>query len=130
MAKMPSVLITDDDPDARKLLRCILKTLECEKIKETSTGEEAVEVYKTFRPQVVFLDINLKPNHQSGLHTSKIITRENQNTFVVMMSADSTVENILRSKGSGAKEFMAKPYTMGMVEKVLLEYKEYKAQNN
>ncbi len=124
MSDMPSVLIIDDDAAARTLLRGILKILECEQIKEVTTGEETLETYNTYHSGILFLDIHMKG--QDGLQTLKQVLEQDQQAFVVMMSADSTMENIKGAMDSGAKGFIAKPYTMAKVEEMLIKCKQEK----
>ena len=125
MAATPSVLIVDDESMSRGLLRSILKNFECTTIQEASGGEQAVTVYKDSRPDIVFLDINMPV--KNGMEALKEIKALDAEAFVVMVTADSTLENVKAALESGAKGFIAKPYSMGKVEEILIKHQSEKS---
>jgi two-component system LytT family response regulator len=54
------ILIVDDEPLARELIREMLKTeKDCESTSEAKNGREAVELIRAEAPDVVFLDIQM-----------------------------------------------------------------------
>jgi CheY-like chemotaxis protein len=53
------ILIVEDDDDARAALKGLLKRRTGDEIRDTATGNEALEVARTWRPQVVLLDLSL-----------------------------------------------------------------------
>ncbi|HEY0049688.1 MAG TPA: response regulator, partial [Pyrinomonadaceae bacterium] len=54
------ILIVDDEPLARELIREMLKAeKDCEFINEAKNGREAVELIRAGAPDVVFLDIQM-----------------------------------------------------------------------
>lgn len=59
---MLNICIIDDEPDARDLLREVLTELEpdCRIIGEANSKASAIDMLKRMKPDVVFLDIDLK----------------------------------------------------------------------
>jgi YesN/AraC family two-component response regulator len=51
---MPSVLIVDDEPDIRLLVRCLVEEADWRVVGKASSGEEGV-VRREFRPDVVLI---------------------------------------------------------------------------
>ena len=50
------ILVVDDEANHRRAIRRVLMDLDAE-IMESETGKEALETAKTFRPDLVILDI-------------------------------------------------------------------------
>ena len=126
MEHIPSVLIVDDEVMSRGLLRSILKQLDYTTVHEVSSGEETVTFYKDSRPDAVFMDINMPG--KSGLETLKELIALDPGAFVVMVSAESTLENVKAAIEQGAKGFIAKPYNVAKIEEMLNKYQTEKSK--
>jgi two-component system LytT family response regulator len=53
------ILIADDEPEARELLLYFLKKETTAEIKETADGKSALQMIRSFNPQILFLDIRM-----------------------------------------------------------------------
>jgi CheY-like chemotaxis protein len=58
MAKMPRILVVDDEPGIRELFSEILQVGGYE-VRLAATGEEALRVQQESRPELVLLDVTL-----------------------------------------------------------------------
>lgn len=98
------VLIADDEPLARALLRALIGELPgMEIIGEGSDGLEAVELARAQRPDLVFLDINMPG--QSGVHAALEIAK----TGVEVIFVTAHEEHAVDAFDMGAVDYILKP---------------------
>jgi CheY-like chemotaxis protein len=100
------VLVVDDEPLVRRSLTRALKSKGHE-VTEASNGHEGLEAWKTFCPDLVFLDV-LMPG-LSGPQVLKEIGPQNQ-AKIVLMSAFSGEHNMQTAQHMGANIFVPKPF--------------------
>lgn len=99
-------LIADDDQFIRDVVRQGLDGF-CDCI-EVSDGMRLVEVYKDSMPDILFLDVHL-PN-VNGLDLIPQIKKLDQDAFIIMLTSDSTAENVKNAVHAGAHGFIGKPF--------------------
>ncbi len=104
----PRVLIVDDDPSVRRLLRAVLAFDHA--LEEASTGEEALEKLPEFAPGVVLLDI-MMPGID-GHETCRRIKHgpHGVGVQVIVVSANSSREEQIRAFEAGADDYLVKPF--------------------
>jgi DNA-binding NarL/FixJ family response regulator len=102
-----TVMIVDDHPIIREGLR---KLLEMETdivvIGEAGTGEQALDLAREKRPDVVLLDINLP--RMNGLQVASLLKADRTHTAVVLLTAYDDEEQILHAMRSGASAYCPK----------------------
>lgn len=105
----PRVLIVDDDESIRKLFIERLKKLDIV-IMEADSGEAALELIKTKRPQLFFLDLHMPG--MSGLELLKHIKEDpdTEKIPVIVVTADKTMEVVDHAFMEGADDFIVKPF--------------------
>ena len=109
------ILIADDDLFMRSL---VVKAMEPHgSVVALEDGANVVDTYLKILPDLLFLDIHLPV--QSGSEILKEILIFDQDAYIVMLSADSAKENVINSRTSGAKGFIAKPFTKEKLEEAL-----------
>ena len=88
------ILIVDDSKMSQLVIHKFLKELFPEKIeaKFASTGEEALEIYDSFKPDACTIDIVM--SGIDGIETSKRIASKNQLAkIIIVTSTDEKHEN-------------------------------------
>jgi len=105
---MPTVLITDDTLFMRATLRNILEKAGFEVVGEAADGEEAVELYRQLRPDVVTMDITMPK--LDGIEAIKQIRREDPEARIVVCSAMGQKPLVIEAIRSGARDFIVKPF--------------------
>ncbi len=111
------ILICDDSILVRKKLTDILKKLGITAVHEAVDGVEAVELYKEYKPDLVFMDIVMPI--KTGLEALMEIREFDNDAKVVMASTIGTQSNLVTAIKAGAYEFLQKPVNDEDVLKVL-----------
>ncbi len=111
------VLIVDDAPLIRGMLRDILGAEGFTVVGEAADGAEAVSLYRTLRPDLVILDIVMP--QMDGLSTLRQVRAQDPHATVVMCSAVGQDVVITEAIEAGAREFIVKPFDPARVVAVL-----------
>src|SRR5262249_12556291 len=107
-----SVLIVDDEAHIRSLILQTLEDLEDEGVDllTADNGADALEVIKTRRPRLVFLDVMMPK--MNGFDVCRVVKRDLgfDDVHVVILTAKG--QEIDRQKGEdvGADAYMTKPF--------------------
>ena len=120
MAQPQTVLIVDDMPDMRSLLRATLLKLGITSVAEAEDGAQALATYQHENIDIVFLDINMPG--VSGLELLVELKRIDPKVYVVMVSGESSMSNVRAAIGFGAKGFVVKPYSADKIEEALKRF--------
>lgn len=102
------ILITDDALFMRVTLKKILSENGFEVVGEAQNGLEAVELYKSLKPDIVTMDITMP--EMDGLTALKQIRAIDPNANVVMCTAMGQKNMVVEAIQSGAKDFIVKPF--------------------
>lgn len=113
MAKMPKILIVDDNDMMRTLLRGILRSESYEIIGEAKNGAIALDVIAKNKPDIVFLDVIMP--EMDGLETLQNIKSNYPEIVVVMITGNPSKENVEESIQGGASGFIIKPFNSAKV---------------
>src|SRR5688572_33434052 len=108
MSANRKLLIVDDDPHIRKLLKLYLRSSGFE-LFEASTGEEAAQLGKTHAFDVILLDLIL-PKYGGFRLCQRFKGPGSAKTpRVIIMTGDDSPETRASAKDCGADAFLAKP---------------------
>ncbi len=120
---MPSIkaLVVDDVQVMRSLLISSLKTLHITDIKEAADAQSALAIFSSGDIDIVFLDINMPG--VNGLDLIRQLRSMNPNAFIVMVSGESSLDNVKQSIALGAKGFIVKPYTAARIKSMIDKYR-------
>jgi NarL family two-component system response regulator LiaR len=100
------VIVADDDPLARRMLRDLLQTAGITVIAEASSGREAVELSLHYRPDVVVMDL-VMPG-VDGLAATRQLTQAAPEVRVVILTSSDDDEVGIATLRAGAAGFMSK----------------------
>lgn len=106
-----SIVIIEDDPAIRSILSVTLKGAGFTIIKEAESGDEGLKLAKELKPSLILLDLMLPGT--DGFTVCKKI-RENPETAstpIIMLTARSEEEDIVRGFECGADDYMTKPFS-------------------
>lgn len=106
MAK--TVLITDDTAFMRMTLRNVIEKNGYEVVGEAGDGEQAVELYKELRPDMVTMDITMPK--MDGITAIKEIMKIDPGAKIIVCSAMGQKPMVIEALSAGAKDFLVKPF--------------------
>ena len=107
----PLVLIADDDPDLRQLVRLNLETTQCDII-EANNGAQTLELLLIQRPDLIVLDV-MMPELTGWEVLRYIRTHDDKylaDTGVLMLTGIGESLNELSSPMYGADDYIDKPF--------------------
>ncbi len=78
-----------------------------DKVYSATDGRHAFEIYQTLKPDVVILDINMP--FMDGLEICKKIREQDMNTRIVLLTARSDKETLLKAVELGLTTYLEKP---------------------
>jgi two-component system KDP operon response regulator KdpE len=107
-AKLPRILIVDDEPQILRFLRASLPPHGYACV-EASSGEQAIKCFARERPDALILDLGLPD--QDGFSVIQAI-RASALTPIIVLSARSDVEGKVRALELGADDYVTKPFDM------------------
>ena len=109
---MPTVLIADDEQHIRLLIEQTLEELEDAgvELQTASDGETALDVVRTQRPGLVFLDVMMPK--LNGFEVCRAIKQDPAlaGTTVVMLTAKGQAYDREEGLASGADRYLTKPF--------------------
>ena len=115
--KKNHILVVDDEPDIRSLVKEILED-EGYEVATAKDADAARKQLKLALPDLILLDIWMPK--EDGISFLKECRRNFNNRFpIVMMSGHGTIESAVESTRLGAAAFLEKPLTMAKLLKVV-----------
>ncbi|CAN5608963.1 response regulator [soil metagenome] len=105
---MIRLLVVDDAPFIREIVRHSLRASKIEIIGEAEDGNEAVVLARELRPDVVLMDIVLPG--KSGIDATREILAENAKIRVVAFSTNDHESIIVKALDAGCCSFIVKPF--------------------
>lgn len=105
-----SVLVVDDEPLLRGILRTSLKNSGFV-VEEARSGEEAIELVRKRPFHLALLDINLPGI--SGFELCQHIRLLEPQTGIVMVTVRAAEKDLVQALGVGADDYIVKPCRMG-----------------
>ncbi|MCK0768773.1 MULTISPECIES: chemotaxis response regulator CheY [Chromohalobacter] len=117
--KNMSILVVDDFPTMRRIVRSLLKELGFNNVDEAEDGQEALNKLRAGGFEFVVSDWNM-PN-LDGLAMLKEIRQDDalSELPVLMVTAEAKKENIIAAAQAGANGYVVKPFTAATLEEKL-----------
>ena len=101
-------LIAEDEALIRMDLREMLEEEGHEVVGEARTGSEAIELARSLKPDIVFMDINMPD--VNGIEAAGVIGEESI-APVVMVTAFSQASYVEQAASAGAMAYVVKPFS-------------------
>lgn len=110
------VLYAEDDIELKEQMSEYFENY-FKEVVSVSNGKDALEVYKSHKPEVVFLDIYMP--ELNGLELTQYIRKENHNTKIVIISAHSQSDLMLEAINSNVNYYIIKPATIDKIKDMM-----------
>ncbi len=103
-----TILIVDDEPQIRRVMRTTLSSNGYSVI-EARSGEEALEIMRKERPELVLLDVNMPG--MSGLEVCREI-RDQSEVAIIMLTVRNSEHDKVLALDAGADDYVVKPFSI------------------
>ncbi|MGL6159430.1 chemotaxis response regulator CheY [Microbulbifer sp.] len=119
MDKGMKILVVDDFPTMRRIVRSLLKELGFTNVEEAEDGQEGLSKLRSGGFEFVVSDWNM-PN-LNGLEMLKEIRADEavKSLPVLMVTAEAKKDNIVAAAQAGANGYIVKPFTAATLEEKL-----------
>jgi two-component system, OmpR family, KDP operon response regulator KdpE len=104
-----SVLVTDDDPDLRRVLRKTLDALGFE-VSESANGEQAVRAVAVRQFNAVLMDVNMPGI--GGIEACREIRKNAPNCQILMLTVRDREADKIEALDAGADDYITKPFSI------------------
>jgi DNA-binding NtrC family response regulator len=104
-----TILVADDDPDIREILRDTLTSLGS-RIVTADNGQECLNRAEGDAPDLILLDVEMPIIN--GIEALKELRLRGINTAVIMITAYGTIERAVQAMKEGAYDFITKPFDL------------------
>ncbi|WP_028243524.1 response regulator [Pseudobutyrivibrio ruminis] len=112
------ILVCDDSVLARKQLMDAVKEVSDGAVFiEGKNGTEAIELYKSEKPDLVFMDI-VMPEKDGNAALSEIRDFDKDATIIIVSSV-GTQEQLKKAIQLGAKDFIQKPFEKNQIKEII-----------
>ena len=116
---MKKILIVADEEKVRKLVEVTLSVGELE-ILHASTGDEALEIVRGEKPDVILLDI-MMPGELDGYDVCKLLKGDpdTKDIYIIMLTARGQRVDKEKGLAMGADDYFIKPFSpMELMDKI------------
>lgn len=113
-----TLLYAEDDRETLEGTSFLLRNLFSE-IYKAKNGEQALELYKEHKPDIILLDINMPK--VDGMEVAMKIRQEDETTPIIFLSAHSETQRLLNAIDIGAFSYVIKPFRIEELKKPILK---------
>lgn len=121
---MLKVLIVDDSLIIRKKISKLLEKLGHEVVFKATNGQEAIDSYIEYKPDLVTMDITMPD--MDGITAVKHIIEKDSDAKIIMVTSHGQEDMVIKSIQAGAVGYMLKPITedklAASIGEVFIEY--------
>lgn len=109
-------MVVEDEKVTNELLSSTFGNFFSE-VRSSFNGEDALEMYKTYEPDVVFVDIIM--SGMDGIELSRKIREINPSQIIIVISASNDIKKISESIEVGVNSFIQKPIDTNKIIELL-----------
>jgi len=102
------ILVVDDEPQIRRMMRATL-TGSGHQVDDARTGEEALEKFREFLPDLVLLDLNMPG--MGGLAACREM-RNGSDVPIIILTVRNGEKEKVEALDAGADDYVTKPFSM------------------
>ncbi len=103
------VLVVDDEPNIADVISMALRYQGFE-VTSASTGSEALAAVKSFRPQLMLLDVMLPD--MEGFEVARRLSAEHERVPIIFLTARDATEDKVRGLTVGGDDYVTKPFSL------------------
>lgn len=115
-----SVLVVEDEPVMRQMLKDMLYRVGAYRVVEAGDGAGALAAFERCSFSIVMLDLGLPDC--SGHELMQELKSRHERQHVVLVTADDSIESIQKAISAGANGYVVKPYSEEKIQDVVNNY--------
>ncbi len=104
---MTKILIVEDEDSIRKFVKVNLE-MENYEVAEAESGEKALELYESFQPDIVLLDIMLPGI--DGFEVCRYLRQDERELGIIMLTAKNQDIDKIQGLEAGSDDYISKPF--------------------
>ena len=112
---MAKILVVDDAKFMRILVRDALSGAGHEIVGEAENGNQAIELFKKLKPDLITMDITMK--EKDGIEAAGEILAMDPSARIIMVTALGQENLLTKAIKMGVKDFVVKPFPPGRLQK-------------
>lgn len=116
---MAKILVVDDSIVARMSVKACIPKDQGHELFEAGDGVKALEMFKTIKPDVMFLDLTMPD--KNGLEVLEELKRDYPEAVIIILSADIQKQTQEKAHRLGAFAIVKKPPVKEVVQAELLK---------
>ncbi|CAM1373277.1 response regulator transcription factor [Tenacibaculum xiamenense] len=109
MTKKIKLLLAEDEPSLGLIVKETLETRNFE-VCYANDGNEALEFYKTEKPDILVLDVMMPK--KDGFTLAQEIREDDKSIPIIFLTAKSQTKDVLEGFSSGGNDYLKKPFSM------------------
>jgi two-component system chemotaxis response regulator CheY len=113
------ILIIDDSPIARKMLKSCLPKDQGYEFFEAGDGKEGAVKYQEVNPDITFMDLTMPI--MSGYESIEAIIKNDANALIIVVTADVQMKAVKKVLELGAYMVLRKPLNREEIQSALLK---------
>jgi two-component system chemotaxis response regulator CheY len=115
------ILLVDDQPLIRKIVRDILAQLGYMNVEDAENGQDALEKLKAKKFDLIFLDWNMPV--MQGIDVLRELRKmpAYKDTPVIMLTAEAEKERVIKAIQEGVTNYIVKPFKPATLKEKLAE---------
>ena len=111
------ILIVDDSPVSRKIMKgCLPEGKEFE-VFEAGDGQSGIDMYQELKPEVTFMDLTMPV--MDGMQALQEIIKIDSRAIVIVCTADVQMKSIFKVMNLGALMVVRKPISKQAIDDAL-----------
>jgi len=116
------VLVVDDQPSTRKVLRAMLMSIGVSNIRDASDGDSGLDIVCTFMPHIILLDWEMPELNGAAF----VRTVRSPDTFplpdvpIIMLTGHSERSRVIEAARLGVNEYLVKPVSIQALQSRVL----------
>jgi two-component system chemotaxis response regulator CheY len=115
--RRPKVVIADDENHCRVLIKAVLASMNCDVVGEARTGDEAIELYRKHRPNLLLLDVNMPI--KTGDEVLEELFSTFPEAFVIVLTSVTDMESIEKCLSLGAANYIRKDTPISEIKMII-----------
>ena len=124
MYEIPTAIVVDDSKMTVQVLCDYLAMIDVDVLGRGHNGKDAVELYKKYRPDIVFLDI-MMPDYD-GYYALENIKKMDANAKVVVVTSDLRQKDSKELERLGPTKIIFKPFAIDTIKDIVEKIRKSK----